>query len=157
MADKSKNPPEYTYEDAIARAFMANQMLNGLNSITKEAVEILMRRGLKKLANGKYTWNSDLRLRIPSPMNVCTEQIEHYVSKIECPHIIIKATDSNSYMSDEVVNYFLRSHRNNNMNFSYKAVEGGHHVHLNNTELIIPLINKFLLKKPVKDREGIII
>ena len=80
----------YGYEDAVQRAFLANQLIHGSDSISKESVEILMKRGLRQLEDGLYTWNTDLRLRVPSFFNLLEEQAEHYVLNIECPHLIVK-------------------------------------------------------------------
>ena len=65
----------YKKEDAVARAFVANQLMHGTDSISREAVEILMERGLKQLDDGSYTWTSDLRRRIPSALNLVIEQV----------------------------------------------------------------------------------
>jgi hypothetical protein len=71
----SHPPPSYDYMDAVARVYMANAMLHGTDSVTKEAVQTLMKRGLRKTQDGKYTWTTDLRLRIQSPFNVVLEQV----------------------------------------------------------------------------------
>ena len=44
----------------------------------------------------------------------------------------------------------LKVYSNNNPNFVFKKLEGGHHVHLNEPEKVAPLINSFL-KKQFKD------
>merc|ERR1712242_652890 len=57
--------PTYDYIDAVSRAFMANQIIHGQGSIKQESVETLMKRGLIKVGDDKYTWSADLRLRVP--------------------------------------------------------------------------------------------
>merc|ERR1712098_536429 len=50
MASATK-PPQLEHTDAVAKAFMANNLIHGMGSITREAVETLMTRGLTKVAN----------------------------------------------------------------------------------------------------------
>ena len=150
--EKATGPPSYTFEDACGRAFIANQFLHGTDSITRSSVETLMTRGLRKVGVNKdgkdiFTWTTDLRLRIPSPFNVVLEQVEHYAVGIQCPLLIIKASDSPWYMSEEHAEKLLKLYENNNPNFMFKKIEGGHHVHLNSPEKVAPIITKFLNKK----------
>ena len=155
LNDKLSNtsdPPAYTFLDACGRAFLANQFLHGTDSITRSSVETMMSRGLRKVGvnkNGEdlFTWTTDFRLRIPTPFTVVPEQVEHYAERIQCPLLIIKASDSPWYMSEEHAERILKIYSNNNPNYVFKKVEGGHHVHLNEPEKVGPLINKFLKKK----------
>ena len=73
--------PAYTHEDAVARAYLANTLMHGTDSILRSSVETLMVRGLTKIAGteDKYTWNADLRLRIPAPFNLVFEQVQNYL------------------------------------------------------------------------------
>ena len=148
----TSDPPSYTFLDACGRAFLANQFLHGTDSITRSSVEKIMSRGLRKVGVNKegedlYTWTTDFRLRIPSPFTVVFEQVEHYAERIQCPMLVIKASDSPWYMSEEHAERILKIYSNNNPNYQFKKVEGGHHVHLNEPEKVSPLINKFLKKK----------
>ena len=61
LSAKSHEIPTYSYFDAVARAFMANQFHGQEFPITQEDVEILMKRGLRKVSEDKYTWTADLR------------------------------------------------------------------------------------------------
>jgi len=142
----SQKIPTYNFEDACGRAFMASNLINGLGSITKESVEILMERGLVKVPGSPdtYTWSHDLRLRIPTTFNLVQEVAEEYASKITCPHLLIKFTDASKYMTDENYDRFLKVYRNNNPNFVYRELEGGHHHHLNCPAVVAPIICKFL-------------
>ena len=76
--------------------------------------------------------------------NMVLEVAEEYASKISSPHLLIKATDSNKYTTDENYDRLLKVLRNNNPKFIYREVEGGHHVHLNHPEVVAPIINRFL-------------
>jgi len=154
---KLKNPvePKYSYEDAVARAFMASNLITNMflgtdeqhTQITQEAVETLMKRGLFKVGEDEYTWSADLRLRIPTAFNMTEDMTEEFNSKVQCPHLLIKSDKGPKYMSDEVYDRLLKVFRKNNPNFVYREVEGGHHLHLNTPEIVAPLVNEFLDKK----------
>eukprot|EP00090_Calanus_glacialis_P046277 TRINITY_DN9005_c0_g1_i1.p1 TRINITY_DN9005_c0_g1~~TRINITY_DN9005_c0_g1_i1.p1 ORF type:complete len:350 (-),score=102.57 TRINITY_DN9005_c0_g1_i1:108-1157(-) len=157
---KMENPkvPTYSFEDACGRAFMASNLINGLGSISKESVETLMSRGLIKTPDGSgYTWSADLRLRIPTAFNMVQEITEEFGSKVECPHLLIKATEASKYMTDESYDKILKVFMQNNPHFQYRELPGGHHLHLNTPELVAPVINKFLEKdfsEPDQDRRA---
>jgi len=157
---KMSNPvvPTYSFEDGCGRAFMASNLINGLGSISKESVETLMTRGLVEVPDGSgYTWSADLRLRIPTAFNMVQEITEEFGSKVECPHLMIKATEASKYMSDESFEKLLKVFSNNNPHFQYRELPGGHHLHLNTPELVAPIINKFLDKdfsEPDPDRKA---
>ena len=70
----------------------ANNLMHGMGSISREAVETLMSRGLKKVRSDPdlYTWTADFRLRIPSPFKVGQDQVEHFAEQVTCPLMIIK-------------------------------------------------------------------
>lgn len=143
----SQQIPAYSFEDACGRAFMAANIINGLGSITQKSVETLMSRGLVPAPDGvNYTWSADLRLRIPTTFNMVQDLVEEYASKVSCPHLFIKGTESLKYMSDENYDRLLKVYQNNNPNFVHRLVTGGHHLHLNTPELVAPLLNEFLLK-----------
>jgi len=136
--------PTYSYEEACERAFQATNSINGEGSITMESVQVLMKRGLKEVEEGKVTWTADLRLRVPFIQMQSHQVAEAYCSQVKCPHLLIKAFGSNKFMSDENYDSILEVYRNSNPNFVYKEAEGGHHLHLNRPDVVAPLINEFL-------------
>ena len=74
-------------------------------------------------------------------------QTLHYAKQIKCPQLVIKTTGAPYYMSEKAANDLLDVYRENNGdNFVFHKVEGGHHVHLNETDKIAPLVNDFLAR-----------
>jgi len=152
VMDKMASSPEplNTYEDCVARAFMANQLIHGLDSISRSSVETLMERGLRKVKTDEktgqdlYTWTADFRLRIPSPFKVGLEQVEHFAEQIVCPLLILKSTDAPFYMSDADAERILHVYKTHNPHFQYHRIAGGHHFHLNEPSKVAPHVNKFL-------------
>ena len=144
--------PTYEYIDAVSRAFMANQMAHGINSITQESVETLMKRGLTKVGD-KYTWSADLRLRVPPAFYTVEEQVLHYAANIKCPMMLLKAAESHYYMPAEIAKRIIKTYINHNPNFEMHKIQGGHHVHLNQPERVSDLICEFLLKSDFQKLE----
>ena len=167
--------PTYSFEDGVARAFMASNLItrafltssNETEQISEESVRTLMKRGLVETEDGSgYTWSADLRLRVPTAFNMDHDMTEEFASKVSCPHLVIKARDSPKYMSDEDYDKLLKVckyyeminivdndiynysqiFRKNNPNFVYRELEGGHHLHLNTPQPVAQIINKFLAK-----------
>eukprot|EP00095_Tigriopus_kingsejongensis_P008475 maker-scaffold18_size714446-snap-gene-4.14 protein:Tk08475 transcript:maker-scaffold18_size714446-snap-gene-4.14-mRNA-1 annotation:"lgi1 protein" len=58
-----------------------------------------VQRGLREVSEGKFSWTPNLRLRIGSPVSLVVEQVEQMATDIDCPHLLIKASDSPLYMS----------------------------------------------------------
>jgi len=154
---KLENPltPSYNFEDGVARAFMASNLItraflttsNETEQISEDSVRTLMKRGLIDVGDGSgFTWSADLRLRIPTAFNMDHDMTEEFASKVSSPHLVIKATDSPKYMSDEDFDKMLKVFRKNNPNFVYRELAGGHHLHLNNPEPVAEIINKFMSK-----------
>ena len=67
--------------------------------------------------------------------------------QVQCPHLVIKATQGPRYMSEEVYSRIHGVFRRYNPNFVYREVQGGHHLHLNTPHTLAPVINTFLDKK----------
>ena len=65
--------------------------------------------GLVEVEDGSgYTWSADLRLRVPTAFNMDHDMTEEFASKVSCPHLVIKATGSPKYMSDEDYDKMLK-------------------------------------------------
>ena len=105
--------PTYSYEDAVARAYMASNLITNMflnqdntddhvTQISQSAVETLMKRGLEKTESGEYTWSADFRLRIPTAFNMTEDMTQEFASNVQCPHLVIKGKQAPKYMSDEV-------------------------------------------------------
>ena len=137
--------PSYSFEDACDKAFMASNSINGEGSISKESVETLMSRGLVKTPDGSgYTWSADLRLRTPIVFNAVEEITEEFGSRVECPHLLIKATEASKFMTDDSYDKILKVFKDGNPHFQYSELPGGHHLHLNTPKIVAPVISKFL-------------
>ena len=48
-------------------------------------------------------------------------QADHYASHVDIPHLIIKASDSALYMSEDAADRVLSVYRNNNPDFEMRS------------------------------------
>ena len=114
------------------------------DGLTKEASEILMKMGLKKIDESYFTFSRDLRHRSPSLNSFSPEQAEQFAKNIKCPHLVIKANNG-VYEDKDSVAQALNCYRQN-PEFEMVNVEGTHHVHLNYPERLIPHLELFIGK-----------
>ena len=114
------------------------------DSLTKEASEILLKRGLKNIDESYFTFSRDLRHKSPSLNSFSPEQAEQFAKNIKCPHLVIKANNG-VYEDKESVDQALNCYRQN-PKFEMVNVKGTHHVHLNNPERLIPHLEIFIGK-----------
>ncbi len=108
--------------------------------ISRTAVQKLVRRNLKKIDKG-YIWRSDSRLRLPSLYYLSEEQAQAYMRDIQIPTLMIRPIDSN--FRGEIV---LKERAALIKDLIWHEVAGGHHVHMDHPEIVLPAIKDFLLK-----------
>lgn len=65
--------------------------------------------------------------------------------------MVIKASDSTLFMSEDVFERILKVFKENNPDFELHQIEGGHHVHMDKPEVVARIINAFL-EKPFKEK-----
>lgn len=135
-------PIEYTEEEILKR-WAATAVLP-----TEEIVfRTLIDRGTTKLANGKFIWNRDPKLKVLPIQSAFThDHLQKSAELIICPYLVIKATES-SYFEDKKYFYdILEIMKKNNKHVYYERITGGHHVHVTHPEDVANVINPFLDK-----------
>ncbi|CAG9783694.1 unnamed protein product [Diatraea saccharalis] len=139
-------PPSYT-KDEIAKKWH----LGTNKSVSLESTQYLMKRGLKQSSKdpNKYYFSRDSRLKYSMFKPENKQFVEALVRRLKCPTLYVKAIDS-PYASDEFSVQMREIIEQNNENYEIHFVPGTHHVHLNNPELIAPLILNFLRKYNLK-------
>ncbi len=131
MAHQGKRKPVYaTLEQAVAAR------MKGDVAVSREAAELLAQRGLMPVPGG-YTWRSDSRLTLPSPLRLSQEQALTFVSRVACPTKLIVARDG-----------MLATHTKllEQLPFSTQQLPGGHHLHVNDeagATLVADCFNRF--------------
>ncbi|XP_047021249.1 probable serine hydrolase [Helicoverpa zea] len=135
-----KEPPAYTLEE-IPKTW--NIATNG--SIAVESVQHLLKRGVKqsKIDPNKYYFSRDPRVKYALLIPEDKKMVEALVRRLKCPMLHIKAIDSpfsSSKFSLEMRDILQKQ----NDKYEFHFVPGTHHVHLNNPEVVAPIIEKFI-------------
>lgn len=110
--------------------------MKGLVAVSREAAELLAQRGLMPVPGG-YSWRSDSRLTLPSPLRLTDEQGLSFVQRVTCPTTLVVAEQG-----------MLATHpeRLDQLPFILERLPGGHHLHLNDeagAALVADCFNRF--------------
>ena len=110
--------------------------MKGMVAVSREAAELLAQRGLMPVPGG-YSWRSDSRLTLPSPLRLTDEQAMSYVQRVKCPATLVVAEQG-----------MLASHSGllDQLPFNLERLPGGHHLHLNDESgavLVADCFNRF--------------
>ncbi|XP_051242445.1 serine hydrolase-like protein isoform X2 [Dicentrarchus labrax] len=128
----------YTFEKAAERLLAANPTLS------EESVHILLERG--------FVFSRDLRLNFKNIVRISLEQSLEMQSRIQAPVLVVladkgfgaKLPESNRQI---LTSTLLQGYRDRN--HMVVTVPGDHHVHLNNPEVVAPLVSDFLQTKVI--------
>ncbi|MNY13019.1 Tropinesterase [compost metagenome] len=131
MAHLGKRKPVYATLDQAVEARM-----KGAVAVSREAAELLAQRGLMPVPGG-YTWRSDSRLTLPSPLRLTQAQALTFVERVACPAKLVVAKDG-----------MLATHTAllEQLPFSTEPLAGGHHLHVNDeagATLVADCFNRF--------------
>ena len=128
---QDKRKPVYS---TLERAVEAR--MKGLVAVSREAAELLAQRGLMPVPGG-YTWRTDSRLTLASPMRLTDEQAMAFVRRVSCPTQLVVAADGMLAKHSELLSQ---------LPFTVTALPGGHHLHLNDEPgavLVADCFNRF--------------
>lgn len=121
LAVERKRKPVYARFDQAVAARM-----KGVGAVSREAAERLAQRGLMPVPGG-YTWRTDPRLMLPSPLRLTLAHAQAFAQRVECPTSLIIARQG--LMTDAKVIEFIGS-----LPFESHLLHGGHHLHLDDDE-----------------------
>ena len=133
LTDKRK--PVYA---EVARAVEAR--MKGVGAVSREAAELLAQRGLMPVPGG-YTWRTDSRLTLPSPLRLSWAHAQAFVHALQCPVSLVLAEQG--MMSAQPAVQALLQH----VPFEVHRLPGGHHLHLDDeagAQLVADCFNPFL-------------
>ncbi|AZD01017.1 alpha/beta hydrolase [Pseudomonas chlororaphis] len=128
---RGKRKPVYATLDRAIEARM-----KGMVAVSREAAELLAQRGLMPVPEG-YTWRSDSRLTLASPLRLTQEQALTFVQRLACPAHLVVAADGMLAKHTELLE---------RLPFSREQLPGGHHLHLNDEDgaiLVADCFNRF--------------
>lgn len=112
----NKRKPVYSDVDRAVEARM-----KGVVAVSREAAELLAQRGLMPVPGG-YTWRSDSRLTLASPMRLTHDQAMAFVKRVSCPTQLVVAGQGMLAQHPELISQ---------LPFAVTTLAGGHHLHLN--------------------------
>lgn len=128
---QGKRKPVY---GTLERAVEAR--MKGLVAVSREAAELLAQRGLMPVPGG-YTWRTDSRLTLASPMRLTDEQAMAFIRRVDCPTQLVVAADGMLSKHPELLSQ---------LPFTATTLPGGHHLHLNDEPgavLVADCFNRF--------------
>ncbi|WP_028615734.1 alpha/beta hydrolase [Pseudomonas canadensis] len=128
---QDKRKPVYSTLDRAVEARM-----KGVVAVSREAAELLAQRGLMPVPGG-YTWRSDSRLTLASPVRLTEEQAMAFVRRVSCPTQLVVAADGMLAKHSELLSL---------LPFTVTTLPGGHHLHLNDESgavLVADCFNRF--------------
>ncbi|MHB0853477.1 alpha/beta fold hydrolase [Stutzerimonas nitrititolerans] len=118
--DRKRKPVYASFDQAVAAR------MKGVGAVSREAAERLAQRGLMPVPGG-YTWRTDPRLMLPSPLRLTLAHAQAFAQRVECPTSLIIARQG--LMTDAKVIEFIDS-----LPFESHRLHGRHHLHLDDDE-----------------------
>ncbi|MCP1515449.1 MULTISPECIES: alpha/beta hydrolase [Pseudomonas] len=128
---RDKRKPVY---GTLERAVEAR--MKGLVAVSREAAQLLAQRGLMPVPGG-YTWRTDSRLTLASPLRLTDDQAMAFVRRVNCPAQLVVAADGMLAKHPELLSQ---------LPFTVTTLPGGHHLHLNDESgavLVADCFNRF--------------
>ncbi len=116
LAGKSK--PIYA---EFARAVEAR--MRGVGAVSREAAELLAQRGLMPVPGG-YTWRTDSRLTLPSPLRLTHAHALAFVRNLQCPTKLVMAQQG-MLLAQPSITQLVEG-----LAIEVAQLPGGHHLHL---------------------------
>lgn len=110
--------------------------MKGMVAVSREAAELLAQRGLMPVPGG-YSWRSDSRLTLPSPLRLSEEQAMSFIRRVSCPTTLVVAKQGMLASHSELLEQ---------LPFNLEWLAGGHHLHLNDEAgaiLVADCFNRF--------------
>jgi pimeloyl-ACP methyl ester carboxylesterase len=118
LALPGKRKPVY---EAIDRAVEAR--MKGVGAVSREAAELLAQRGLMPVPGG-YTWRTDSRLTLPSPLRLTRAHALAFAQAVQCPAMLVLAEQGLLHVEPKFAGLVEA------LPFDVRRLPGKHHLHL---------------------------
>lgn len=118
-------------EEAVAARLAATPM-------AADSARRLVERGVRPVEDG-FVWSSDPRLRLPSPLRMSEAQVLACLAAIECPVLLVTASETPPYFPPELVARRAAAVRR----LTHRIVRGHHHVHMDDPAAVAAAIEGF--------------
>ena len=121
-----------------SRELLAERMRAGNPFLTEPALELLLER-MSEARDGGWAFTYDMGVRDLSPMRFSEAQVGDFLEAITSPALLIRAAQG------ALLRYGPRDALlARNPGLRVVDVEGNHHVHLNEPEVVAPILGEFL-------------
>ena len=138
--NKRLPPPSYTYDEILEKTYLGRG-----KSINLEGCKILLKRGAARLPDGRYSFTHDLRVTVPTALGKFSDsQTLDIGAAIRCPVCVIKGEPGNDYELREKFMQTVDHISKTAPLVEFHSIPGTHHFHLNDPQLVAPIINEFL-------------
>lgn len=135
LALPTKRKPVYP---SLERAALVRQ--RGVGLVSFEAAELLAQRGLMPVPGG-YTWRTDNRLTLPTPLRLTRDHVRAFVAGLKSPARLVLAEEG-LLVHREGLDELLGQTA-----IVVERLPGGHHLHLDDehgAQLVADCFNPFL-------------
>ena len=110
-------------------------------SLTEKSTEILMKRGVLKMPDGKYKFSRDQRLKTYDPSVFTLEQTHKLVENIKCHVRLVRGMKSILFNTGlKFYPDILEIIEKNAKSFKLYEIDEDHHLHMDVPELFLPLL-----------------
>ncbi len=110
-----------------------------VNAISEAAAKAIVSRGLKPVEGG-FSWSSDPRLTLATPLRFTEDQILAMLRGIDAPTLLVLAQPEAPYLPRETMQRRIECVRD----IEVHRLDGSHHLHLENAAPIARLIETFI-------------
>lgn len=140
--DHTRRPPEYEYDEIIERVISGS-----FQSVHADKAKYLIERGVAKTNDtNKYYFTRDIRVKFMHPY-VLEQQISlECIKRIKAAYLFIKGDDKVFSEPNETIDEAIEAFKKYNKHFQMLKVNGTHHFHLNNPEIVSGVVSKFLIE-----------
>ncbi|MHA6493329.1 alpha/beta fold hydrolase [Pseudomonas borbori] len=135
MALRDKRKPVYPQFSQAVEARM-----RGVGAVSREAAELLAQRGLMPVPGG-YTWRTDSRLTLPSPLRLTHAHAMAFAGQLQCPVKLVLA-EQGMLQAQPRFGELLEP-----LPIAVSRLPGGHHLHLDDeagAQLVADCFKAFL-------------
>ena len=110
-----------------------------VTAIAPDCARLIVERNLRAV-DGRFVWRSDPRLTLPGHLRTDEAVIRSWIRAIECPTLVIAADPPPPYFTDAQREARVAELRDGRC----ERVAGGHHLHMEQPEVVGRLLRGFL-------------
>jgi pimeloyl-ACP methyl ester carboxylesterase len=113
-----------------------------VGDMSREAARLIVARNLAPAMEGSgsgFIWRSDARLTMPTHLRITEAATRSIVRAVEAPTLLIAADPAPPYFTPELRDGRMSCLRDGHL----LVVPGGHHLHMEQPEVIAPLLRAF--------------